>query len=89
MRNHLRQVRKARGLALWALATRTGSSATMLSAIERHGYTPTSPVRDRIARALRVATAAIWPDEAGPLRAGHSTARSTDAKDSNRQNSSC
>ena len=62
--NRLRAIRTVRGLAFWALAARTGSGATMLSAIERYDYQPTVRVRKRIAEALGVKISDIWHTEA-------------------------
>jgi lambda repressor-like predicted transcriptional regulator len=63
--NRLRDLRRDHGLALWGLAARSGVSASTLSAIERWDYLPTPPTRQRIADALGVEAAAIWP-ECGP-----------------------
>ena len=60
--NRLREVRRAQGLALWGLAARAKASPAMLSAVEHHGYVPSAPVRERIATALGVAVADIWPN---------------------------
>jgi DNA-binding XRE family transcriptional regulator len=60
--NNLKALRQAQRLALWGLATRTGSSATTLSAIERWGYRPGGALCQRIATALGVAVEDIWPD---------------------------
>jgi DNA-binding XRE family transcriptional regulator len=60
--NHLKQVRQACGLALYGLAARAKVSPTTLSAIERWDYQPGSEVRERIAAALGVSVADIWPE---------------------------
>jgi len=63
--NRLRELRKERGLALWGLAARTGVSASTLSAVEKWDYLPSRPVRERIAAALGVEAAAVWPEQPG------------------------
>ncbi len=60
--NHLRSIRTTQRLALWGLAARAGVSATTLSAIERWNYLPGPQVRRRIAAALEVTVAEIWPE---------------------------
>jgi len=60
--NTLRHWRHARGLPLWAVAVRAGTSATVLSAIERWNYRPGADLRARIAAALGVSVADIWPE---------------------------
>jgi len=59
--NNLRTIRKQRGLALWGLAAKTKISTSLLSAIERWGYEPTIPLKERIANILEVPMADIWP----------------------------
>ena len=60
---NLRKLRQAQGLSLWGLAVRAGTSPTVLSAIERWNYRPGADLRTRIARALGVRVADIWPAE--------------------------
>jgi DNA-binding XRE family transcriptional regulator len=60
--NNLKALRRAQRLSLWGLATRAGSSATTLSAIERWGYRPGAALRQRIAQALNAQERDIWPD---------------------------
>jgi DNA-binding XRE family transcriptional regulator len=62
-KNHLKELRQARGLPLWGLAVRAGTTATTLSAVERWGYQPSSDLCQRIAAALGVPVEAIWPEE--------------------------
>lgn len=66
--NNLKALRRAQRLSLWGLATRAGSSATTLSAIERWGYRPGAALRQRIAAALGVAVEDVWPDTDGSGR---------------------
>jgi len=61
-RNKLRELRQGQKLALWGLAVRAGTSATMLSAIECWGYKPGVALQERIATALGVTVADIWPE---------------------------
>ena len=69
--NHLRHIRTQRRLALWGLAARAGVSATTLSAIERWDYLPTLGVRERIAAALGVQAADVWPGGSATEEGGH------------------
>jgi DNA-binding XRE family transcriptional regulator len=61
--NRLKELRKAKGLPLWGLAVRAGTTATTLSAVERWGYQPGSDLCQRIAAALEAPVEAIWPEE--------------------------
>jgi lambda repressor-like predicted transcriptional regulator len=60
--NQLRHWRHVRGLPLWAVAVRAGTSATVLSAIERWNYRPGADLQARIAAALEVNVVDIWPE---------------------------
>jgi DNA-binding XRE family transcriptional regulator len=60
--NNLRKFRQDRNLSLWGLAVRARTSATTLSAIERWGYKPGVELQERIATALGVKVADIWPE---------------------------
>ena len=60
--NNLRQLRQDRRLSQWGLAVRAGTSATTISAIERWGYKPGVALQERIATALGVNVADIWPE---------------------------
>jgi DNA-binding XRE family transcriptional regulator len=62
-RNSLKRVRRAHGLAQYGLAAQAGVSPTMVSAIERWNYHPTAAVCQRIAAALGVQVADIWPGQ--------------------------
>lgn len=62
-RNQLREVRQAQDKAQMALAIAAGVSPTIIVAIERHGYLPTPPVRERLAAALGVSVEALWPSQ--------------------------
>jgi lambda repressor-like predicted transcriptional regulator len=59
--NQLRPLRRAQGLPLWGLAVRARTSPGTLSAIERWGYRPGADLQQRIAAALGVTVAEIWP----------------------------
>lgn len=63
MNNNLRSIRRKRNIAQWGVASFSGVSAAMVSAIERWDYKPSSPVKRRIALALGVAVEAIWPED--------------------------
>jgi DNA-binding XRE family transcriptional regulator len=60
--NRLKELRRAKGLPLWGLAVRAGTTATTLSAVERWGYQPSSDLCQRIAAALEVSVEQIWPE---------------------------
>ncbi len=60
--NNLRELRRRRGLTMWALAARSRVNPSLLSGIERHAYLPGEVVRARIAGALALQAAEIWPD---------------------------
>jgi transcriptional regulator with XRE-family HTH domain len=57
----LRRLRGRRGVSLLGLAVAAGASTQTIGAIERHGHVPQPGTRRRIARALGVEAAAIWP----------------------------
>jgi transcriptional regulator with XRE-family HTH domain len=59
--NYLKALRQAQGLAQYGLAVMAHTSPTTIIAIERHGLRPSDPVRQRIAEALGVPEAEIWP----------------------------
>jgi DNA-binding XRE family transcriptional regulator len=61
--HNLRKLRVAQRLSLWGLAVLAGTSPTVLSAIERWNYKPGADLRARIASALGVSVADIWPAE--------------------------
>lgn len=63
MTNCLRKIRLRKKEAIWGLAVKSGVNPSLLSAIEKHGYTPSLPVKSRIAKALDVEVADIWPEE--------------------------
>jgi lambda repressor-like predicted transcriptional regulator len=59
--NLLKQVRHRRDLAIYGLSALSGVSATIISAVEHWNYCPGDEVRQRIAAALGVDVAEIWP----------------------------
>jgi DNA-binding XRE family transcriptional regulator len=61
VRNRLRELRRGQRLPLWGLAVRAGTTATLLSAVEKWGYQPGDDLCARIAAALEVSTNDIWP----------------------------
>lgn len=60
--NCLRRIRLSKQEVLWGLAVKSGVNPALLSAIEKHNYTPSSPVKARIAKALGVEVTDIWPE---------------------------
>lgn len=60
--NNLRQLRKQQGFPIMELAARTGVSTAIIVAVERYNLYPGPSVRERLAVALRVSEAAIWPE---------------------------
>jgi transcriptional regulator with XRE-family HTH domain len=67
VRNRLRELRRGQRLPLWGLAVRAGTTATMLSTIERWNYRPGAALCERIATALGVSVSTAWPEgEAQP-----------------------
>jgi DNA-binding XRE family transcriptional regulator len=63
--SYLKAIRQGKGLALYGLAALARVSPTTLCAMERWNYQPSVPVRQRIAMALCVTVADIWPDGEG------------------------
>lgn len=61
--NHLKEIRTGKGLAQAGLAVQAEVSPTVIANIERWGYKPTERVREKIARALGVTLADIWPPD--------------------------
>jgi DNA-binding XRE family transcriptional regulator len=59
----LKMLRQARGLAQYGLAALAHVSPSTILAAEKRGYVPSSPVRERLARALGASPRDIWPDE--------------------------
>jgi transcriptional regulator with XRE-family HTH domain len=59
--NRLRQLRRLQGLPLYGLAVKASVSPTTVSSIERFDYRPGAKVRARLAQALGVSEADIWP----------------------------
>ena len=61
--NNLRAIRAERGLALGAVATRSGASTATLVQVERYDYLPRrADTRQRIARALGCTVENVWPE---------------------------
>jgi len=60
----VKDLRQQRGWSQWALATRAGTSPTMLCAIEKHGHVPGPDLQRRIAQALEVSVTDLWPEPA-------------------------
>ncbi|MDH0865859.1 XRE family transcriptional regulator [Mitsuaria sp. GD03876] len=59
----VRDLRKAQGLTLEALAERSGVSRSAISLIEREETSPTAAVLDKLANALRVSLSALFATE--------------------------
>lgn len=62
MPNYLKKIRKSKGFVLWHLAAITRVNPSVLSAIERYDYQPTTAICDRIAKVLNVSISDIWPE---------------------------
>lgn len=61
MQNQLKAQRIEAGCRMRELAIRAGVSAAMLSDIERYDYHPRNATKEKIATALGVEVAQIWP----------------------------
>lgn len=64
MSSQLKAARRARGLAIWGLSVMSGVSPSLLTAIEKWGYVPSSNTQMRIADALGVQVEDIWTPKA-------------------------
>lgn len=60
--NNLRQLRKQQNLPIMELAAKTGVSTAVIVAVERYNLYPGPSVRERLAAALGVSEALIWPE---------------------------
>ncbi len=69
MTNQLRAIRRARGLAVWGLCVISGVSPSLLTAIEKWAYVPTTNTQQRIADALGVNIEDIWIQNEPPSEA--------------------
>ena len=63
MASRLKEVRNAKGMAVYGLAAAAGSSPATVVFIERYGHNPRLDTKQRLARALGVDVADIWPNE--------------------------
>ncbi len=63
MSTTIRETRKKRGLTLMALAHEVGSSPAWLHYVERYGHVPGEELRARIAAALSIDEAELWPEQ--------------------------
>lgn len=61
MISRLRSLRLEKALTLQGLAAKTHSSPSTLVFIERYGHVPGPDLRQRIADALKVNEAELWP----------------------------
>lgn len=59
--NKLKEYRYEKGFTLMRLVVKAGVGYTTLNAIEHYSYFPTYEVRERIAQALGISEALIWP----------------------------
>jgi len=59
--NLLGSYRTKAGLSLWALATRSSVGKDTIHAVERYGYSPSLKTKVKIASALGLEVADIWP----------------------------
>jgi len=60
--NRLKELRKQRRLKQFMLATMAGINPTYVSLIETGSKNPTDEEKEKIARALNVKPAEIWPN---------------------------
>jgi transcriptional regulator with XRE-family HTH domain len=63
VKNRLRYLRRAQGLPMYGLAVKASVSPTIVSIVERFDYRPGAKVRVRLAQALGVSEADIWPEQ--------------------------
>lgn len=68
--NNLRTIRRSCGLAGWGLAVQAGVSPATIVAVEKHGHRPGQDTQQRIASALGVSVADIWPPLSAELQEG-------------------
>ena len=59
--NRIRELREARGESQAGLSVRIGTTVFYLGLIELHGHLPGANLRARIAAALDVTEAEVWP----------------------------
>lgn len=69
MNSLLKAIRLAHGLPIVAVAVRARVGPGTIIAVEKHGHVPTLQTKHKIASALGVEPAAIWPKDRGD---GHS-----------------
>jgi DNA-binding XRE family transcriptional regulator len=67
--NHLRSMRKTRGVTQMEVAVCAGVSQSVLVACERYAYVPTPEVQRRIAATLQCAVGELWPENGDAGRA--------------------
>lgn len=65
----LRKVREAMGLSQRALAARAGVAASSVNWWETHNMRPRPASQKRIADALRITPAELWPNDGGSTEA--------------------
>lgn len=63
MKSNLTQQLEKHNLTRGDLIILAGTSASLIRAIEKHGYKPRLEARERIAKALDVEPNAIWPEK--------------------------
>jgi transcriptional regulator with XRE-family HTH domain len=73
----LRELRRARGLSVMALAVGARCSATTITAIELYGYLPRRETRARVAEALGVEPNDLWPNDVASAAHGRARALGT------------
>ena len=59
--NKLRELRKAKGMAMLEWFAKSGVALNTIIAIEKYGYNPTANMKSRLAEALGLSVADIWP----------------------------
>jgi transcriptional regulator with XRE-family HTH domain len=63
-KNNFKQLRKQKSFSILELAAVTGVSTATIVGIERYNLYPGPSVRVRLAKALKISEAAIWPETA-------------------------
>ena len=64
VRNHIRELRTARGLSQGVLAEMVGATRQTINAIEQEKYAPSLELAFRLARAFGLAFEEVWTFEA-------------------------
>jgi len=60
--NNIQDFRRRRHMSQQALAVLAGTSPAIITLVEKHGHLPGEDLRKRIAEALSVTEAELWPN---------------------------